>query len=90
MLKREDMTLENLKKEVLPSTDSEHFKQIFDGIKGDIGIICSLYDREEEYVIYCFYRLYKDHLVINDNYYNAYEKNRTKVRVYGKAYEKIG
>lgn len=85
----EYMTLEKLREKVLPPINSIYYNAIFEEITKDVGDVSSIYDRQDEFIIYCFYRLYKDNLVFRYDYAKAYERNKTKISSYYEEYKKI-
>lgn len=85
----EDMTLEKLREKVLPPINSIYYNAVFEEITKDVGAISSIYDRQDEFIIYCFYRLYKENLVSRYDYEKAYINNITKMNSYYEDYQKI-
>lgn len=91
MLKPGDLTFDNLRKVALPEdADSIYFNDVWEEIKRDVRIISSTYDRQEEFVIYCFIKLSNMNLVIKYNYYQAFEDNKKLLHQFDKEYQGRG
>ena len=89
LLKLEDLTIEKLRSVILPDADSIYFNNIFEEIKRDLGNIANEYDREREFVIYCFIRLCESGVVFMYDYFNAYNNNRKLILKCDEEYKKF-